>query len=75
VNSPVAAALVCSKLLIPVSNVEAELRSFDRTIPEEINRIVTDQLAEVQIHLARKESGEACFSRYLQAILGLVNER
>ena len=62
VNSTVAAALVAAKLRIPVAHVEAGLRSFDPTMPEEVNRRLTDQLCDLLFvtspegigHLARE---------------------
>ena len=53
VNSTMACAIVAAKLLIPVAHVEAGLRSFDRTMPEEINRLVTDALAELLFTTSR----------------------
>jgi len=61
VNSTVATALVCAKLGVRVGHVEAGLRSFDRTMPEEINRLVTDQLADMLF--TPSEDGDANLRR------------
>jgi UDP-N-acetylglucosamine 2-epimerase (non-hydrolysing) len=47
VNSTVAAALVCAKLQVRVAHVEAGLRSYDWAMPEEVNRVLTDRMANV----------------------------
>jgi UDP-N-acetylglucosamine 2-epimerase (non-hydrolysing) len=53
VNSTIACALVASKLGIKVAHIEAGLRSFDRTMPEEINRLLTDQISDLLLTPSR----------------------
>lgn len=54
VNSTVAAALVAAKLLIPIAHVEAGLRSGDWTMPEEVNRVITDRLSNLLLTTERE---------------------
>ncbi len=61
VNSTIAAALAASKLGIPVVHVEAGLRSFDRSMPEEINRLATDAITD--LFLVTEESGRTNLMR------------
>ncbi len=53
VNSSVAAALVAKKLHLKVAHIEAGLRSFDRSMPEEINRIITDSISDIHFVTCR----------------------
>src|SRR3990167_6588832 len=62
VNSTIAGALVATKLGIKVAHVEAGLRSFDRTMPEEINRLLTDRISDI------------CFTTTMTAKSNLISE-
>jgi UDP-N-acetylglucosamine 2-epimerase (non-hydrolysing) len=72
VNSTVAAALTAAKLDIPVAHIEAGLRSFDRSMPEEVNRIITDQLSNLLfIHSPEARTNlirEGCAEQRIHAV-------
>lgn len=57
VNSTIACALVAAKKGVPVIHVEAGLRSYDRTMPEEINRVLTDQISDLLFTTERSAHG------------------
>src|SRR5438552_8637724 len=61
VNSTAAGALAAAALRIPVAHVEAGLRSFDRTMPEEMNRVVVDAVSDLLF--ASEASGVANLAR------------
>jgi len=57
VNSTLACALAAAKLLVPVAHIEAGLRSGDRTMPEEINRIITDAISDLCFTTCEEANG------------------
>jgi len=74
VNSTFAAALTASKLGIPVGHIEAGLRSFDRTMPEETNRVLTDQISDLLfIHSPEARDHLLAEGRFSEHIFGVGN--
>ena len=72
-NSTLAAALVAAKLHLPVIHVEAGLRSFDRSMPEEINRVVADRLSDLLL-APSSESAEQLRSEGVSAAIEVVGD-
>ena len=67
VNSTLACALVAKKQQLPLSHLEAGLRSYDRSMPEEINRVVTDSLADL-LWTPSPEGMKTCCAKEWQKI-------
>jgi UDP-N-acetylglucosamine 2-epimerase (non-hydrolysing) len=72
VNSTLAAALICSKLWVPLGHVEAGLRSFDRTMPEEVNRVLTDQVSDLLFTPSSEGNENLCREGIAQERIHLV---
>ena len=75
VNSTLACSLVASKKRIPVAHVEAGLRSFDREMPEEINRLLTDQLADILYTTERDAADEPRARRHRRVARAVRRQR
>ena len=74
VNSTLACALVAAKLLVPVAHVEAGLRSFDRTMPEEINRVLTDHVADLLFTTEREANDNLLREGIAESKIHLVGD-
>ena len=75
VNSTLACTLVAVKKGIPVAHVEAGLRSYDRQMPEEINRVVTDQIADRLYTTERSAEGQSATGRRPGGARGFLRQR